>query len=156
MSYVKIKDDEIEVYPYSIHRIRKDNPNTAFPTTLTDELLAHWNIFPVSIVDVPEYDANTQYVKTSATPVLIDDVWTLQQEVVDKSDEQIQAESVNKSKSVRQGRDRLLSECDWVITKSLELGEPVPDAWATYRQALRDIPTQEGFPIDFDWPTKPN
>ena len=27
--------------------------------------------------------------------------------------------------------------------------------WATYRQALRDIPNQEGFPTDVAWPAKP-
>jgi len=29
------------------------------------------------------------------------------------------------------------------------------DAWATYRQALRDLPQQAGFPVTIDWPVKP-
>ena len=29
------------------------------------------------------------------------------------------------------------------------------DGWADYRQALRDIPQQSGFPGDIDWPVKP-
>tara|TARA_R110000787_G_scaffold186342_1_gene297884 strand:+ start:1166 stop:1384 length:219 start_codon:yes stop_codon:yes gene_type:complete len=31
----------------------------------------------------------------------------------------------------------------------------VPDAWRTYRQALRDVPAQSGFPDNITWPTEP-
>ena len=31
----------------------------------------------------------------------------------------------------------------------------VPDDWRTYRQALRDIPAQAGFPTTINWPVKP-
>lgn len=59
------------------------------------------------------------------------------------------------AKSARDSRDRLLAECDWVVVKSLESGQAVPSEWATYRQALRDIPQQAGFPTSIDWPVKP-
>ena len=35
------------------------------------------------------------------------------------------------------------------------LGEALTGEWAVYRQALRDIPSQEGFPLDITFPTKP-
>lgn len=60
-----------------------------------------------------------------------------------------------KATQVRLQRDALLSSCDWVVVRSQELGEPVPEAWADYRQALRDVPQQEGFPTDIAWPEKP-
>jgi hypothetical protein len=56
---------------------------------------------------------------------------------------------------VRGKRDSLLAECDWVVTKFLERGEAVPKEWATYRQALRDLPKQAEFPWRFDWPESP-
>ena len=59
------------------------------------------------------------------------------------------------AKSARDSRDRLLAECDWVVVKSLESGQAVPTEWAAYRQALRDIPQQAGFPITINWPVKP-
>lgn len=59
------------------------------------------------------------------------------------------------AKSARDSRDRLLAECDWVVVKSLESGQAVPTEWATYRQALRDIPQQAGFPTSINWPVKP-
>lgn len=57
--------------------------------------------------------------------------------------------------TVRQQRDALLTRCDWVTARATELGEPVPSAWSTYRQALRDVTAQAGFPHDIAWPEPP-
>ena len=51
----------------------------------------------------------------------------------------------------RNKRDRLLSDTDWM---ALSDNTMTPE-WATYRQALRDITGQTGFPYDVVWPTKP-
>lgn len=59
------------------------------------------------------------------------------------------------AKSARDSRDTLLAECDWVIVMSLEAGRAIPVEWAAYRQALRDLPQQAGFPVTIDWPMKP-
>ena len=62
---------------------------------------------------------------------------------------------------VRAHRDRLLAETDWVVTKAIEqnaqdgLGVQIPVVWLDYRQALRDIPPQPGFPDNVTWPDKP-
>ena len=55
---------------------------------------------------------------------------------------------------VREKRDALLSDTDWVVTKAMELGTPVPDAWKTYRKALRDI-TMQPDPFAVVWPVLP-
>lgn len=56
------------------------------------------------------------------------------------------------AKSVRENRNTKLAECDWT-----QLADSTADkaAWATYRQALRDVPSQPGFPWTIDWPTQP-
>ena len=59
------------------------------------------------------------------------------------------------AKAARDTRDRRLADCDWVVVKALESGQTVPAAWATYRQALRDLPQQIGFPTTINWPVKP-
>ena len=65
------------------------------------------------------------------------------------------------AKEVRTNRDKLLAECDWVTVKAVDqnaqdsLGIQVPQVWLNYRQALRDIPAQAGFPNTIDWPVKP-
>lgn len=53
-------------------------------------------------------------------------------------------------------RNLRLGYTDWVTIKSLETGVPVPDAWKVYRQALRDVTTQEGYPFNISWPTRPD
>jgi len=57
------------------------------------------------------------------------------------------------AEEARGERDRLLDESDWTQLPDA----PVADtqAWVNYRQQLRDVPQQEGFPTDIDWPTKP-
>jgi len=59
------------------------------------------------------------------------------------------------AKSVRASRDDKLKESDWVVIKNLELNANIPGAWEVYRQALRDIPTQTGFPWTITWPVQP-
>ena len=54
--------------------------------------------------------------------------------------------------SIREHRDRLLSETDWMA-----LGDvTISDAWKTYRQLLRDIPASNTIYADVTWPTKPS
>lgn len=60
------------------------------------------------------------------------------------------------ARDVRSKRNALLSECDYVVTKSAEDGVPVPAVWRKYRKALRDISTQPGFPSAIDWPVPPD
>lgn len=60
-----------------------------------------------------------------------------------------------KWESIRFERNRLLAECDWVVAKASETGVAVSDDWKTYRQALRDVPTQSD-PENITWPTKPS
>jgi len=56
------------------------------------------------------------------------------------------------AKAIRQDRDYLLASCDWTQTADAPVDQI---AWQDYRQALRDIPQQTGFPTDITWPTKP-
>jgi hypothetical protein len=57
-------------------------------------------------------------------------------------------------RQIRNERDELLEESDYAVLPDA----PVTDVeeWKTYRQALRDIPQQPGFPNDIDWPKKPS
>lgn len=57
------------------------------------------------------------------------------------------------SKQIRAKRDKLLSETDWTQMKDTALTKTEVQRYAGYRQALRDIPQQEGFPYDVEFPT---
>jgi len=60
-----------------------------------------------------------------------------------------------KWQQIRNQRNRLLLETDWVVTKASDTGVAVSNEWKTYRQALRDVPTQSD-PDNITWPTKPS
>ena len=66
---------------------------------------------------------------------------------------------------LREERNILLSETDWMVIKSQETGVAMSDAWKTYRQALRDLPASSTPSLDANydldltsvtWPTKPS
>ena len=54
---------------------------------------------------------------------------------------------------VRKQRDDLLVECDW--TQGADVPNAIKSAWTTYRQSLRDVPSQSD-PDNITWPTKPS
>ena len=58
-------------------------------------------------------------------------------------------------KSLRNHRNQLIAETDWIITMHKEKGTNIPAAWKTYRQALRDLPANTEDPANPVWPTKP-
>lgn len=57
--------------------------------------------------------------------------------------------------AVRSQRDVLLAATDWVHLKYQELGQAIPTSMLTYRQELRDITSQPGFPTSITWPVLP-
>ena len=59
------------------------------------------------------------------------------------------------AEQVRGERDEKLTESDWLVVRQAETGQAVSQEWLDYRQALRDITTQDGFPENVVWPTEP-
>ena len=58
-------------------------------------------------------------------------------------------------KDLRAERDRRLATTDWVTLKAYSTSTPVPEAWATYMQALRDLPATTEDPENPVWPPVP-
>ena len=73
-----------------------------------------------------------------------------------KKDEQEAAYLANTNNraasEIRKERDIKLTESDWTQVADAPVDQA---AWATYRQALRDIPAQAGFPNTVTWPVEP-
>ena len=59
------------------------------------------------------------------------------------------------ARSIRGQRDTLLNQTDYVILPDAPYSEETQTAYRTYRQALRDLPEQVGFPNSIIWPTRP-
>jgi len=62
------------------------------------------------------------------------------------------SKDAEQAKNVRAERDKKLAECDWTQVEDAPVDKAV---WATYRQALRDVTTQSGFPWTITWPDAP-
>ena len=86
------------------------------------------------------------------TDQVVDGVTTTaaEQEVAYKA-----SKDAEQAKSVRSTRDTKLAECDWRVIKAAETATTLDAAWATYRQALRDVTAQSGFPWTITWPDAP-
>ena len=70
-----------------------------------------------------------------------------------KTQEEIDADTEAMASTVRNERNRKLYECDW--TQGKDIPDSISIPWATYRQELRDVPSQPGFPYNVVWPTPP-
>ena len=61
----------------------------------------------------------------------------------------------DRAKAAREKRDGLLAETDYLLMPDYPISEEALAALKTYRQALRDVPEQAGFPSKIEWPEKP-
>ncbi len=82
----------------------------------------------------------------------IDGQWFTKYSVADMDAEAIAAKDVEQTKSVRDQRDQKLKDSDWTQVADATVDK---QTWATYRQSLRDVPSQAGFPWDIVWPEQP-
>jgi len=109
-------------------------------------------VYQYSQRDGVEQISGKWYTKYILGPVFTDtaDTTAAEQEAAYKA-----SKDADQAKSVRTSRDDKLKETDWIVIKNLELNANIPGAWEVYRQALRDIPAQAGFPWTITWPTQP-
>ena len=142
--YVKLTSgNEVEQYPYTLGDLRRDNKNVSFPRQVDADTLTSYNVYPVVVADAPTYDAITQKI-AQGTPALVGGQW--------KVDWVVTSLPTNDAASnVRNHRNDLLEETDWMAGSDVTM----PNAWREYRQALRDLPAQSGFP-NVTWPTEPS
>jgi hypothetical protein len=152
MLYVKAIDNQIVAYPYSQTDLVRDNPSTSFPAGgISPASLAEWNVFPVHFADQPVVDPRAQRVLELA-PSFDGWAWIQQWAVEDIPQAEIDAMTDQQAASVRADRNARLAATDWRVIKALEEGNGLDFDVATYRQALRDVPSQPGFPWNVVWP----
>ena len=141
--FIKTTNDTPEIY--TIGQLRRDNPNVSFPRDIPADVLAGFNVYNVKQTTAPEIDGKTHH--HTQTVQLVDGEWTQVWQVAQLPLDQAEA-------NIRAHRDYLLQDSDWIVSRSYERGEPVPADWAAYRQSLRDVTLQNGFPYAVIWPTK--
>jgi hypothetical protein len=147
-----IENGTVKQYPYSLSDIKIANLNTSFPSTISDVSMAEYGAMRVFNTTPPEL-TDTQVLEEN-TPIFSneDQRWTQVWQVRDMTSEEIQQRNDGKASEARIVRNEKLAESDWTQLSDSNVDK---SAWATYRQELRDIPSQPGFPLEVVWPTQP-
>ena len=150
MFYVKTASDgSLLQYPYTLADLRLQNKNTSWPTQISDEVAADFGVFPVTPAPQPvdNYTINLQ-----RTAIKQGNKWLEQWIETPATPEQITERTNGKAAGVRADRNQRLAECDWTQLTDAPVNHTT---WATYRQALRDVTNQAGFPWNVQWPEAP-
>jgi hypothetical protein len=156
----KIENGVVTQWPLGEHFIQTANPNTSFAFPLNDETITEFGFARFEYSDPAMYDAEFQEAK-EITPVLNGAVATQAWEIVEKYSTEEKAAYIVKRDadreiaqaiSVRTQRNAKLSASDWTQVADSPVDQA---AWATYRQALRDVTSQAGFPWTIEWPVAP-
>lgn len=139
----------MEENPFTNYGNDPDLPSI-FPATDT-AVQNGYSLVEVTVQPEPAIDMRTQRLERQA-PSLNDGVWSIGWTVIQKTADEMSAEVSAKAAAVRADRNKRLADCDWTQLAD----SPADDlAWATYRQLLRDVPSQVGFPWDVSWPISP-
>lgn len=149
--WAKVQDGVIVAYPYGLKELRQDRPSISFPDEMPVERLAEFGIVRVVSFDPPWHDPLTQNC-TRGWPTKSGDVWVETWNVTTASPEDAAERTKSKAAEVRYLRDRKLAESDWTQLADTPVNQ---EAWATYRQSLRDITSAPGFPGNINWPSAP-
>ena len=152
MIYVKLNSDgDIEKYPYNLYDLNIDFPHTSFTIPVEESSLNNRNIYKVTQSVKPEADHTKNVVE--GTPILQNNEWVQVWVIENATQEQIQQKFDVAAYDIRKQRSDLLSSCDWTQVADSPADK---QAWATYRQALRDISVQPNFPWSVEWPVAPS
>ena len=117
---------------------------------ITPELLEQYGADPV--FEGPQAQPTRYQVAFRDGVVQMDGKWYTKYSVSDLDADGIAAKDAEQAKSVRDTRNQKLKDSDWT-----QLIDSPADktTWAAYRQALRDITAQTGFPWEVTWPDQP-
>ena len=138
--YAKIINNIVIKFPYTLGDLHVENYDTSFPASPTVDLLSEFNVFKIVETPAPTIDSKTH--RQSKSIQQVDEVWTQVWVSIELPEDVAAA-------NVRSYRDRLLTETDWTQVADAPVNK---EAWATYRQALRDVSLQESFPWSVKWP----
>lgn len=147
MSYARIDQGAVVEYPLGEQDIKRSFPNTSF----TSPFIPPDNYVPVDRSNRPPCAWNENVVES--TPKKNNGEWKATWLVEPASEEEIQQRTENEASVVRSKRNTDLLSCDWTQLPDSPV-DPTP--WEVYRQALRDITKQPGFPWNINWPVPPN
>jgi len=153
MFYALLKPDgSLDRYPYTLTDLKRANKGTSWPKVISDEVAASFNVYRVTPTQQPAED-HTVNLERTATKV--NGTWIEQWIETPATPEQIAERTAAKANDVRNQRNEKLAACDWTPLPDSPLDLDAKLAWQLYRETLRMIPQQPGFPWSVEWPPVP-
>ena len=147
--HAQIKNGVVVEYP--IINLRQRLPESSLPEDLSNDAALPEGFVYVHAVAAPAFNPATHKL-VGGQPVLVGERWQVGYILVElDANEAAQAIAIS-AQEIRDERNRRLAACDWTQLSDAQVDKP---AWAAYRQALRDITEQPGFPLNVEWPTQP-
>jgi hypothetical protein len=151
--YVQANGETFVRHIHDVEPTRWDDDNFCRVVKLTPEQIEHFGVHQLKLVTPPYYDPATQ-TREHGPALLIDGVWT-QNYIVSELDTEDAAEKAEAQWAVvRAERNKLLADCDWLVTKAAETNTTISAEHHAYRQSLRDI-TNQANPFNIQWPVSP-
>jgi len=154
MSLAFVKEGKIVKYPIGRLDISRKFPSALLPADLSQLDLTAYGVVHVVLTPQPEIDVCRQKLEAD-TPSLIDGQWHETWKVVDLSESEIAGIAAALAEENRSKRNQLLVDTDWTQLTDSPLDADDKAAWALYRETLRMIPQQTGFPWNVNWPPTP-
>lgn len=152
--YARLKDNIITKYPINIDDLREEYPSISFPSSFNQFDYSEYDIIEYVDSEFPEYNPEVERI-VEGTPLLEGDTWKQNWVTEPLSEEEKQKILDDKIFSIRAQRNLKLTESDWTQSNDSPLSDESKLAWAQYRQELRDITSQEGYPHNVTWPEQP-
>ena len=154
MKYVQSKDGVFIRHIFDVEPTQWDENNYCYARKLDPERAVLLGVSKLQIVTPPYYNPATQR-RIECDAVLIDGVWTQVYAVEELTEQEIATAYADAATRIRAERDRYLTKTDWWVSKASEIGDILPTNQQVYRQQLRDVTAQAGFPWDVVWPVAP-
>lgn len=127
-------------------------PNVSLPQVLTTEDLDVLGVDPILEGAQPDITPYQHLIRSG--PEQINGLWFWSYTVADFDADVVAAVKARQWDAVRADRNARLSATDWTMLQDVPCSPEEKTAWATYRQALRDVTNQDD-PFAITWPTAP-
>ena len=146
---IRIRETGVVMYIDEFRAYQYANSGPSWGTTTTEVL----ETLGADVVLEGPQASPTRYQTAFADGVeQLDGKWYTKYSVAEMDAEAIVAKDTEQAKAMREQRGEKLKDSDWTQVADAPVDKAV---WATYRQALRDVTAQSGFPWTITWPDAP-
>lgn len=153
--FIKIEDGNPVGYPVVQENMYYLFPSFNFNRVITSDLIKDLGYAIYEFTQIPEVGKYEKRIEV--TPVLNENngIYYQNWQVIEMNDEEKAEQDTLQSIHMRRLRNNKLFECDYILMPDIVIDQEIRQQYIEYRQQLRDITSQPGFPWEVEWPVKP-